>query len=365
MEVTCAVDGQRRRQLRWHHTGTHIIYAASRRVLGPHVWQQGAKKTPMEAHLDISHYQSLTDAEEQEIERMANEIVRQGAPIKKYMMNKPDAEKAYGFLLYQGGAIPGNSLRIVNIDGVDVEACCGTHCDNTSEIGFIRLLKSQRISDGVVRLTFVAGDRAYEELKKQTSIVNELCTLWGIEQTMVVQTAERFFKDYKRLTAETKEQDKSILDFQVKLLLANPSLRLGLVLSDQPDPTLYFSNLDQHANALKVNRAFSFRAPRKASSSWASSSSLESSEIRRSSIPECSILAFSRRSPLTERRRLSKSASKTKSPSAYSSPRSPVERQGQDRRQEEGDDGARAGRLAPLARPCATRRGRGIAATIA
>ena len=249
--------------MRWHHTATHIIYAASRRVLGPHVWQQGAKKTPVEAHLDISHYQSLTLEEEQQIEKAANDIVRQGANIKKYMMNKADAEKAYGFMLYQGGAIPGNSLRIVNIEGVDVEACCGTHCDNTSEIGFIRLLKSQRISDGIVRLTFVGGDRAYEELKVQTDITNDLCSLWGIEQSMIVKTAERFFKDYKRLSTETKEQDKALLDLQLKLLAASPALKLGLVLSEQPDPTLYFSNLDQHAQLLKVLTILISRTRRK------------------------------------------------------------------------------------------------------
>ena len=74
--MECKIDEKRRTQLRWHHTATHIIYASSRKVLGPHVWQQGAKKTPQEAHLDISHYQSLTTEEEQLIEKTANEIIR-------------------------------------------------------------------------------------------------------------------------------------------------------------------------------------------------------------------------------------------------------------------------------------------------
>lgn len=167
-------------------------------------------------------------------------------------MSKAEAEKAYGFMLYQGGAIPGNQLRIVNIDGTDVEACCGTHCDNTGEIGFIRVLKSQRISDGIVRLTFVAGDRAYEELKVQTDIVNDLCNMWGIEPAMIVKTAERFFKDYKKLTTEAKEQDKGILDYQLKLVLSNPTSKLGFIMSSQPDPTLYFSMLNTYAQSLKV-----------------------------------------------------------------------------------------------------------------
>lgn len=54
--------------------------------------------------------------------------------------------------LYQGGAIPSTNLRIVEIEGVDTEACCGTHCDNTGEVGIVRILKTSRISDGIVRL---------------------------------------------------------------------------------------------------------------------------------------------------------------------------------------------------------------------
>jgi hypothetical protein len=53
-----------------------------------------------------------------------------------------EAEKKFGFHLYQGGIVPGNSLRVVNIEGVDTEACCGTHCDNTAEVGWIRVIKS-------------------------------------------------------------------------------------------------------------------------------------------------------------------------------------------------------------------------------
>ncbi len=251
-EAACVLDEKRRTQLRWHHTATHVMYAASRNVLGEHVWQQGAKKTPIEAHLDISHYDSLTVEEEQQIEAAANEIVRRCVKVSKYMMSKADAEKAYGFHLYQGGAIPGNELRIVNIEGVDVEACCGTHCDNTGEIGFIKLIKTARISDGVVRLTFVAGDRAYEELQKKMRILGDLCELWGVEESMIMKTAERFFKEYKRLGNEVSEQDKKMLDYQVHYLLSNPTLKLAYVISSQSNPTMYFSNIDKYAAELKV-----------------------------------------------------------------------------------------------------------------
>lgn len=79
-------------------------------------------------------------------------------------MNKANAEKEFGFSLYQGGAIPSQELRIVQIEGVDTECCCGTHCDSTSEVGFIRILKTSRISDGVVRLYYVALTKAIQRV---------------------------------------------------------------------------------------------------------------------------------------------------------------------------------------------------------
>jgi alanyl-tRNA synthetase len=154
--VHIMIDADRRSQLRAHHTGTHIVFASCRKVLGPHVWQNGAKKTIEGAYLDITHFKSITKEEERAIENEANRIINNCHTINKYFMDKAEAEKKFGFHLYQGGIVPGNSLRVVNIEGVDTEACCGTHCDNTAEVGWVRIIKSQRISDGIVRLYYVA-----------------------------------------------------------------------------------------------------------------------------------------------------------------------------------------------------------------
>jgi len=69
--------------------------------------------------------------------------------------------------LYQGGVVPGNKLRVVNIEGIDTEACCGTHCDSTAEVGWIKLVKTQRISDGIVRLYYVAHEKAISKMNDE------------------------------------------------------------------------------------------------------------------------------------------------------------------------------------------------------
>jgi len=109
--------------------------------------------------------------------------------------------------------VPGNQLRVVNIEGTDVEACCGTHCDNTSQVGWVKLLKTHRISDGILRLYFVAGKKTMAQLNYENSLLNRLCDIWSIDKTQITATAERFFKDYKKLTNENKDKDLKILNY--------------------------------------------------------------------------------------------------------------------------------------------------------
>lgn len=141
------------------------------------------------AHLDITHFSSLTEEQEMEIEKVANTIVFNSINIHKEFVNKADAEKEHGFRLYQGGVVPGDTLRVVNIEGTDVEACCGTHCDNTSEVGLIRILKTNRISDGILRLYFVAGERSLERLTIQTQVMNSLQNIFRVQQSDLIATA--------------------------------------------------------------------------------------------------------------------------------------------------------------------------------
>jgi alanyl-tRNA synthetase len=68
--------------------------------------------------------------------------------------------------------VPGNTIRVVNIEGVDVEACCGTHADNTNEVGWIKIFKTTRVSDGVLRLYYMAGKKVMKSLNEETTIIN-------------------------------------------------------------------------------------------------------------------------------------------------------------------------------------------------
>jgi len=256
------VNEERRDQLRNNHTATHIVYASCRKVLGPHVWQHGAKKSVSQAHLDITHFQSLTHADMLAIETQANRIVRQSKAIVKGFMPKDIAESKYGFHLYQGGVVPGNQLRVVNITDTDTEACCGTHADSTSEVGLIKLIKSARISDGIVRLYYVAGEHALSLLNEESSLINSLTSSWGISHDDILPTAQRFFEGYKKYSTLASKQSMQILDLQMKAFLLEPERKTLLVESNEANATLFISNMAPFAAKLKEqNKGIVFVGP--------------------------------------------------------------------------------------------------------
>lgn len=249
--VSGAVDAARRDQLRIHHTATHLVYATCRKVLGPHVWQNGARKKITEAHLDITHYSALTHEQVNQIEIEVNRAVRSGKQITKNTQAKDEAEKKYGFHLYQGGVVPGNSLRIVNIEDTDTEACCGTHCDNTAEVGLVKIIGARRVTDGIVRLTYVAGDRALEELSRQSDMIHDLCTNLSVQPEHVVDTATNFFKQALSLQKKVTNYSEQILKYQVGLALKDENNKMFLIKSDEATATLYISNMSDYVQQLK------------------------------------------------------------------------------------------------------------------
>ncbi|MFX1301721.1 MAG: alanine--tRNA ligase [Promethearchaeota archaeon] len=226
--VKIEVDKEWRTQLSQHHTATHIVNAAAREVLGSHVNQAGAKKTLKNSHLDITHYEQIPREKLLEIEKKANEIVEKSIDVHLDFIPRSEAEQKYGMTIYQGGAVPGKNLRIVEVPGVDVEACGGTHLNNTSETGYIHITKSQKIQDGIVRLTFVAG-KATDKLKeKHKRILDEIKVILGVDRKKLVGRVKELFDKWKNINKALKSGKINKSDLQ----LTSSELFEGDVLSE-------------------------------------------------------------------------------------------------------------------------------------
>jgi len=206
------IDWDKRYSLMKNHTATHVIGGAAKRVLGQHVWQFGTQKGVESSRLDISHYRRLSLEELQKIETLANEAIMRNIPVEITWMPRSEAESRYGFRLYQGGAVPGKEIRVVRAGDWDVEACAGTHVKNTGELGFIKVTHSERVQDGVERLTYSVGVPAVKAIQANERL------LWKVSETLAApiekldKTAEKLVKELKAANAERRKLIKELAE---------------------------------------------------------------------------------------------------------------------------------------------------------
>jgi alanyl-tRNA synthetase len=225
-KVRCSIDRERRMNLMRHHTATHVLIAGARKVLGNHVWQAGAHKQSDVSRLDITHYEQLTAAEIATLEETVNSVIFEDRKITVEVMDRIEAERRYGFRLYQGGVVPGKDIRVVTVEGWDVEACAGTHCERTGEIGTFKILRTARIQDGVVRIEFVAGMpalHAMQEMSRQMEMLRE--ELNADEQHLV--SAVRQLQSRLRETEKRAEKKESMSLEELGQQLLEKSARIG------------------------------------------------------------------------------------------------------------------------------------------
>ncbi|UPM41970.1 alanine--tRNA ligase [Halocatena salina] len=190
------IDATRRKRLMAHHTATHIIGHAARQVLGDHVRQAGAQKGVDSSRLDVTHYERISRAQRQGIERIANRIVRDNTPVVQEWPDRHVAEEQYGFDIYQGGIPPGTNIRLIHVDD-DVQACAGTHVGRTGDIGCIKIRSTERVQDGVERIIFSAGNAAIDATQRIETALSETAETLDVSPLEVPDTAERFFEEWK------------------------------------------------------------------------------------------------------------------------------------------------------------------------
>ena len=201
------IDVERRLSHARHHTATHILLSAIKRVLGDHIWQEGAQKGENRSRLDVSHYKRVTVEEQNAIEREANKIVMKDIPVETAWVDRNEAEQTYGFVLYQGGVPPGEVIRVVKV-GTDVQACAGTHMTRTGKVGPIRIIKTEGIQDGIERFEFAAGMAAISYDQELEEILDKSTKDVKVPWDKLPSTVDRFFTEWKQLNKKNETLKK-------------------------------------------------------------------------------------------------------------------------------------------------------------
>ena len=156
--VQLQVDRSLRLGARVHHTATHLLHAALRKVLGSHVRQAGSLVLPDRLRFDFSHGAPITEGQIEEIEGMVNRWIGEGAPVEISEKSKADALASGAMAFFDEKY--GDRVRVVEIPGMSVELCGGTHALSTSEIGSFFILSESGVAAGTRRIEAVAGAAA-------------------------------------------------------------------------------------------------------------------------------------------------------------------------------------------------------------
>jgi alanyl-tRNA synthetase len=196
-KVRGVLNWPRREALMRHHTSTHIILGAARKVLGDHVWQAGAQKGVESTRLDISHFKRISEEELRRIEMLANRVVMENRAVKAAFMDRNLAEKKYGFDLYQGGVVPGEEIRVVEIERWNTQACAGTHYTRTGEVGPIKIIRTERIQDGVERLEFAAGEAAVRLIQRREEQLAKAAEMLRTQPEQLAKATKELFDRWK------------------------------------------------------------------------------------------------------------------------------------------------------------------------
>jgi alanyl-tRNA synthetase len=209
-KVDAMVNDEVRRSTMRNHTGTHLLHAALRNVLGTHVKQAGSLVDPGHLRFDFSHFASLDDEELQDIEDLANREVLRNDRVEVIEDVPIDVAVNEYKAMALFGEKYGDRVRVIRIGDFSTELCGGTHTAATGEIGLIKILKEGSVSSGVRRLEAVTGEGSLRHFRKDHQLENVVATLvhGGDDQSpadALRQELERREDELKKLRKELEQ----------------------------------------------------------------------------------------------------------------------------------------------------------------
>ena len=217
-DVAVAVETPRRQGLRQHHTGTHLLHAALRRVLGGHVAQAGSLVAPDHLRFDFSHGGSIKDREVEQIEELVNEQVQANTPVTHQEMDLKSALASGAMALF--GEKYGDRVRVVKIGDFSTELCGGTHLDATGQVGFFKVATEGAVAAGVRRIEAVAGTAAVEAVARQERVLREIADLLKIAPAEAPQRLRKLLDEQRTLEKQLAELEGKVARSRADELVA-------------------------------------------------------------------------------------------------------------------------------------------------
>ena len=194
------VDEERRKAIAANHSGTHILQAALKAVLGDHIKQSGSLVNALRLRFDFTHFSKISDEELKRVETIANDMIRKNVPVKTEVCALEDALKTGATAVFDEKY--GATVRIVKMGEMSMELCGGTHVKQTGDIGLLKIVHESAIAAGVRRIEAVTGKEALTHVQKTEEELKKAAGLLKASPLEVFDRTEKILKQTRELEKE-------------------------------------------------------------------------------------------------------------------------------------------------------------------
>ena len=205
--IVASVNTTRRNDIRLNHTATHLLHAALKSIVGPHVQQKGSLVGAERARFDFSHHEALTPKQLRETEALVNLQIRCNYPVQTQIMSMDDAQKDGAVALF--GEKYSDEVRVLSMGAFSKELCGGTHAKHTGDIGLFKIVSEYGTASGIRRIEMLTGSHAL------TWVNQELATLNALADTLKTKPDQALEKLNQMIT-NNKQAEKTIAQFEQK-----------------------------------------------------------------------------------------------------------------------------------------------------
>jgi alanyl-tRNA synthetase len=212
--VSVVADADRHARIIRNHSGTHLVHAALRNILGTHVKQAGSLNAPHRLRFDFSHFAHVDTEELRDIEQQVNDEIRHNTQVETDITNIDNA-LASGALAFFGDKYPDANVRVVTIPDeraprgfYSKELCGGTHVHKIGDIGILKIVSEESVAAGVRRIEAVTGIGALEHFQKQAEILSKLQQQLNVGEDALLAQVEKLSQTVKQLEKQLGEQKR-------------------------------------------------------------------------------------------------------------------------------------------------------------
>jgi alanyl-tRNA synthetase len=210
-KVTAAVDRTCRRRAQANHTATHLLQAALKQIVGDSISQAGSLVAFDRLRFDFNCPRALTPTEIQQVEEQINTWIAEAHPTQTSVMSLSEAKTQGAIAMF--GEKYGTEVRVIDVPGVSMELCGGTHVGNTAEIGVFKIVTETGIASGIRRIEAIAGPGVLEYLNIRDNIVKELEGRFKVKPEGIIERINTLQNDLK-----TAQKERETLEAELAIL---------------------------------------------------------------------------------------------------------------------------------------------------